>query len=338
MKWRYIFAVFGQNQRQYWSENTLPNVNNSCLWPIEWLRFWIQLMFHLGNLLAVSKTQPKRLQKKAENQNRQKYIGLQHFASKIAKLERSCLWIALARTTCEKQHSAEDVDSRRKRSLTINQGQLCYLQKGQNRNDSASDGRSTRIVVRCFNSLCKCCSWLPWPFHWEIRANERKSMSYMFTSLTLRAVSPEVAPKLDTESCLNLLKQLIAGRGKSITITIFSDNGPIFVAAEQEFAGYVAAWNKEEMEEHIFHWGIRWKLKPTAKLHLRGEWELLVRSCKKAFYVVLGNKSVREDVFQQLSVMLSKKSMRDRLIQSIQILMARRIDSQSILDCNTTFI
>ena len=118
--------------------------------------------------------------------------------------------------------------------------------KGQNRSDSASDGRYTRIVVRWFNSLYDCCSWLPWLFHWEVWAKERKSMNYMFTSLTLRAVSPEVAPKLDIESCLNLLKQLIAGRGEQITITIFSDNGRFLLQLNKNLPGTLLHGTNQE--------------------------------------------------------------------------------------------
>ena len=42
--------------------------------------------------------------------------------------------------------------------------------------------------------------------------------------------------------------------------------------------------------------GIRWKFNPPAAPHFGQLWERLVRSCKKAMYAMLGNKSVTKDV------------------------------------------
>ena len=69
-----------------------------------------------------------------------------------------------------------------------------------------------------------------------------------------------------------------------------------FVGAEREFAEYVAAWNKKGIEEHLIQRGIRWKFNPPAAPHFGGVWERLVRSCKKAMYAVLGNRSVTEHI------------------------------------------
>ena len=54
--------------------------------------------------------------------------------------------------------------------------------------------------------------------------------------------------------------KFIARRGKPNTI--ISDNGTNFVGAEREFAEYVAAWNKEGVEEILVQRGIRWKINP----------------------------------------------------------------------------
>ena len=84
----------------------------------------------------------------------------------------------------------------------------------------------------------------------------------------MRAVHIEVVPKLDTDSCHNAIMRFIARRGKPNTI--ISDNGTNFVGAETKFAEYVAAGNKEGIEEHLIQRGIRWKFNPPAAPHFRG--------------------------------------------------------------------
>ena len=132
------------------------------------------------------------------------------------------------------------------------------------------------------------------PFTVTIGRRNKKRWCCLFTCLTVRAVHIEVVPKLDTNSCLNAILRFIARRSKPSTI--ISDNGKNFVGAEREFAEYVAAWNKERIEEHLIQQGIRWMFNSPAAPHFGGVWERLVRSCKKAMYVVLENRSVTEDV------------------------------------------
>ena len=110
----------------------------------------------------------------------------------------------------------------------------------------------------------------------------------------MRAVHTEVVPKLDTDSCLNAILRFIARRVKPSKI--ISDKWTYFVGAEKEFAKHIAAWKNEGIEEHLILRGIRWKFNPPAALHLRGLWERLVRNCKIGMHVVLGNRSVTEDV------------------------------------------
>ena len=52
--------------------------------------------------------------------------------------------------------------------------------------------------------------------------------------------------------------------------TNINDNGRNFVGAESEFAEYVAAWNKEGIEENLVQRGIRWKFNPLAAPHFGG--------------------------------------------------------------------
>ena len=118
------------------------------------------------------------------------------------------------------------------------------------------------------------------PFIVKIWRKNEERWCCLFTCLTMRSVHIEVVPKLNKDSCLNAIMRFIARRGKPNTI--ISDKGTKFVGAEREFAEYVAAWNKECIEEHLIQRGIRWKINPPAAAHFRGVWGRLVRSCKKA--------------------------------------------------------
>ena len=122
------------------------------------------------------------------------------------------------------------------------------------------------------------------PFTVKIGRRNEKRCCCLFTCLTLRAVHIEMVPKLDTDSCLDAILRFIARRGKPSTK--ISDNGTNFAGAEREFAEYVAAWNKERIDEHLIQQGFRWKFNPPAASHFGGVWERLVRSCRKALYVV----------------------------------------------------
>ena len=152
------------------------------------------------------------------------------------------------------------------------------------------------------------------PFIVRIGRRNEKRWCCLFTCLTVRAVHIEVLPKIDTDSCLNAIMRFIARRGKPSTM--IRDNGTNFVGAEREFAEYVAAWNKERIEEHLIQQGIRWKFNPPAAPHFGGVWERLVRSCRKAMYAVLGNRSVTEDVLST-TMCIVEQTMNARPLTSV---------------------
>ena len=87
--------------------------------------------------------------------------------------------------------------------------------------------------------------------------------AFLFTCLNFRALHVDVVFKLDTESCPNAITRFTARRG--IPSNIISDNRANFVEAERELAEYVAAWNKERIEENLIGQGIRWRFtQPSA--------------------------------------------------------------------------
>ena len=68
------------------------------------------------------------------------------------------------------------------------------------------------------------------------------------------------------------------------------------VGGEREFTEYLPAWNKEGIDEDLVQQGFRWKFNPPAAPHFGVVWEQLVRSCKKAMYAVLVNRSIAKYV------------------------------------------
>ena len=74
------------------------------------------------------------------------------------------------------------------------------------------------------------------PFLVSIRRSTEKRWGFLFNCLTTRAVHIEVAPSLDTSSCVMGVERFIARRGTPTTI--MSDNGRNFVGAQKE------NWNK----------------------------------------------------------------------------------------------
>ena len=99
--------------------------------------------------------------------------------------------------------------------------------------------------------------------------------------------------------------RFIARRGKPIKM--ISDNGTNFVGADREFKAYVAAWSKKRIAEHLVQQGVKWKFNPPAAPHFGGVWERLVRSCKKAMYAELGNRSITEDVLSTTMCLVEQK-------------------------------
>ena len=64
-----------------------------------------------------------------------------------------------------------------------------------------------------------------------------KRWGFLFTCLTTRAVHIEVAPSLDTSSCVMGVERFITRRGTPNTI--MSDNGTNFVGAQKELLACV---------------------------------------------------------------------------------------------------
>ena len=82
----------------------------------------------------------------------------------------------------------------------------------------------------------------------------------------------------------------MARRGKPHTI--MNDKGTNFVGATREFEECFSQWDRDAMCERLARGQIIWKFNPPGVPHFGGIWDRLVRSCKKAMFLILGNRSL----------------------------------------------
>ena len=131
------------------------------------------------------------------------------------------------------------------------------------------------------------------PFFVKVRRSSEKRWAFLLTCLTTRAVHLEIVSSLDTSACVMGIERFIARRGTPSVI--WSDNGTIFVGAEKELRTCIQCWN-QQAPSIMVHKKLTWKFNPSGSPHQGGSWERLVRSCKRVFYAILGNRKLTEDV------------------------------------------
>ena len=130
------------------------------------------------------------------------------------------------------------------------------------------------------------------PFIVSIRRSSEKIWAFLFKGLTSRAIHLEIASSMDTSACDAGNKRFIARRG--MPKVIWSNNGSNFVGAEKELLEVIPRWN-DYAPAALACKGIRWKFNPPIALHQGGSWERMVRSCKRIFYSILGNRRMTDE-------------------------------------------
>ena len=91
------------------------------------------------------------------------------------------------------------------------------------------------------------------PFIVKTSRENKKRRYSLFTCPTVRTVHINTVVKMDTDKCLKAIIRFIARRSKPMKR--ISDSMTNFVGAGREFKEYVAAWNKERIEEHLVQQG-----------------------------------------------------------------------------------
>ena len=131
------------------------------------------------------------------------------------------------------------------------------------------------------------------PFYVTVRRSTEKRWAFLFTCLTTRAVHLEVVNSMDTSACVSGIERFAARRGTPKVV--WSDNGTNFIGAQKELLEAVLRWN-ERAPAAFAHAGITWKFNPPSAPHHGGSWEIMVRSCKRVFYCILGTRKLTDEV------------------------------------------
>jgi transposase InsO family protein len=91
--------------------------------------------------------------------------------------------------------------------------------------------------------------------------------------MTTRAIHLEVAPSLETDDFINVLRQFIARRGTPKEIR--TDCGTNFRGVDKELKSATKAWSEDRLEDQLSQRGIDWIFHPPNAPHFSGVWERL---------------------------------------------------------------
>ena len=78
---------------------------------------------------------------------------------------------------------------------------------------------------------------------------------------------------------------------------LISDKGTNFTASEKEL---LKLFHQPSLQDFFGQREYRWIFNPPKAPHFGGVWERLIRSCKDAFYAILGSKVLRDDTLHTL--------------------------------------
>ena len=154
---------------------------------------------------------------------------------------------------------------------------------------NAPEHAFTHVGLDCFG-----------PF--EIRQGRSKVKRYgcIFTCLASRAVHLEVANSLDTDSCINCIRRLVARRGP--VKSILSDNGTNFVGANNELKEEIKRLEADGIETKAARIQIEWRFNTPLASHHGGVWESLIKQARRILYGLVkeSSRTLTEEELQTL--------------------------------------
>ena len=125
-----------------------------------------------------------------------------------------------------------------------------------------------------------------------------KRWGCIITCLTTRAVYLEVAPSLETDDFIMVLRQFISRRGPPEEIR--SDRGTNFVGADRELRQAIRNWNENKIKRELQQRGIKWIFNPPSAPHMSGAWERLIQTTKRHLRALIGSNIISEFALRTL--------------------------------------
>jgi len=135
------------------------------------------------------------------------------------------------------------------------------------------------------------------PLYVTVKRSTEKRWVCLFTCLSTRAIHLELAADLSAAAFLNAFYIFESLRGRPAYV--YSDNGTNLTAGEKELRdGLVSVMQDPRFIQELVEKGVTWRFNPPGAPHFGGSWERLVRSTKEALRVILGERTVKEDVLR----------------------------------------
>lgn len=136
------------------------------------------------------------------------------------------------------------------------------------------------------------------PLFVTVGRHTEKRWGVLFTCLTIRAIHIEIAPGLDTNSCILCIQNFIADHGP--VIEFHSDCGTNFKGSDNVLQEEISKIDPVRLQTEFTTTYTKWIFNPPASPHMGGSWERLIRTVKSAMYEVMPTRTPKEDMLRNL--------------------------------------
>ena len=124
-----------------------------------------------------------------------------------------------------------------------------------------------------------------------------KRWGCIFTCMSTRAIHLEIAPSLDTDDFVNVLRLFVARGGTPKEIR--TDCGTNFRGADNELKKAITHWNDDnQLTDKLSQRGIKWIFHPPYAPHFAGVWERLIKDVKRSLKSILRGSLVTDHVLR----------------------------------------
>ena len=121
-----------------------------------------------------------------------------------------------------------------------------------------------------------------------------KRYGVLFTCLRTRAVHIEITPSMDVDSFLMAFWRFCNRR--RYPAAVWTDNGTYFVAGDKEISMAFDEESRARLAHETLKYKMEWHFNPPYGPHHGGVWESLIKSAKKALFVILKDRTITDEL------------------------------------------